>query len=649
MATGDATEPAAALLDPDAPLTALPGIGPTTGKRLAAAGLATVLDLVQFYPRRYRALRELPSPDERYVGELVRMPAAVHGVRSAWLPGRRSMVTVVFACADGRTFDTQFFNQPWLKKNYPIGQMRMVEGVLAQKGRRFQLHGAKILPRAAQPTGEVQLRYPEIEGIGGARLQVWLAHALATIDWARVHLPALPAGLEEFAHAPATLMLAMHRPADVAQHEHARTHFAVREAVALFAAVEKAARARARRPARPFPVEPALAARIRARIPLQMTADQEAAVQLLWQKLAGPAAMGVLLQGDVGTGKTAVAIAAALAVLAKGATVAFLAPTELLAEQHHRNVAEWLHGSDVQVVLHTAGNKQREVVGTGPQLVFGTHALLAGGQELPRLGLVVVDEQHRFGVQQRMALVHKGDNPHVLVMTATPIPRTLALVLFGDLDVATLRMRPPGRRLVRAFHVATERWARALRSIARAVARQGRVFVVCPAVGEDGEKGGVMRVLAALQPHFRCGLVHGRMATGERQRTLALFREGLVDVLVGTTVLEVGVDVPDATLIVVVAADRFGIATLHQLRGRVGRGVRRGLCLLCGPRTERVAAVCSTTDGFQLAEADLALRGSGELLGTAQSGFGELRALDPVADLELLLRVRQAVTGEAGS
>ena len=261
---------------------------------------------------------------------------------------------------------------------------------------------------------------------------------------------------------------------------------------------------------------------------------------------------------------------------------------------------------------------------------------------------MIVDEQHRFGVQQRMALVQKGDNPHVLVMTATPIPRTQALVLFGDLDVVMLRHRPPGRRPVRAFHLAQEKWSRAVQSIARAVRRRGRVFVVCPAVGEEGEKGGVVRVHDVLAKSFRCGLVHGRLASGDRQSVLDAFRNGAVDVLIGTTVLEVGVDVPDATLMVVVAADRFGIATLHQLRGRVGRGTRRGLTILCGPKTERVAAVCRTTDGFELAEADLAIRGSGELLGTAQSGFSDLRALDPVDDLELLLQVRKAVQAEGG-
>jgi ATP-dependent DNA helicase RecG len=435
----------------------------------------------------------------------------------------------------------------------------------------------------------------------------------------------------------------------MAAHDAARRHFAVREAVELFAAVAKARAARAQRPAAAFPVDAALAARIRARIPLQLTADQEAAVQFLWRQLAGPAAMGVLLQGDVGSGKTAVAVAAALAVLAKGAAVAFLAPTELLAEQHHATVHGWLQDSGVAVVLWTATQRARELPQHGPRLVFGTHALLGADVALAGLGLVVVDEQHRFGVQQRMALVQKGQNPHVLVMSATPIPRTLALVLFGDLDAAVLRQRPPGRTAVRAFHLPTARWSRAVQSIARAVRRRGRVFVVCPAVGEQQEKGGVVLVHQALQARFRCGLVHGRLETTARQAVLEAFRAGQLDVLVGTTVLEVGVDVPDATLMVVVAADRFGIATLHQLRGRVGRGRRRGLCLLCGPPSERVAAVCRTTDGFELAEADLALRGSGELLGTAQSGFAELRALDPVADLELLRRVRAAVQPGAGA
>ncbi len=637
-------------LPPDAPLTSLPGIGPTTAARLGSAGLRCVFDLALFFPRRYRALREVHGPDERYVGELLRMQGVVHKASLAWLPGRRAMVTVTFACDDGSTFAVQLFNQPWAKKNYPVGQRRAVEGTLQQKGRRFVVQQARILPTSADPDGEVQLRYPELEGVSAARLQGWISAALDRLDYAAVTMPAMPPGLEELELSARALLLAMHRPKDVAEHERARRHFAVREALALFGDVEAARRARERRSARAFPVDAEVCERILSRIPFVLTNDQRAAVDLLWQRLAGPGAMGVLLQGDVGTGKTAVAIAAALSVCARDGLVAFLAPTELLAEQHYDSVSKWLRGSGVDVALCTASHR-RDVPARGPRLVFGTHALMSSGVDMPGLGLVIVDEQHRFGVDQRMSLVRKGDNPHVLVMTATPIPRTLALALFGDLDAVVLRERPPGRGPVRAVHVPTESWSRALASIARAVRRGGRVFVVCPAVGAEGEKGGVKRVFESLQQRFRCGHVHGRMKSAERQRQVALFREGILDVLVGTTVLEVGIDVPDATLIVIVAADRFGIATLHQLRGRVGRGARRGLALLCGNKSERVAAVCRTTDGFELAEADLARRGSGELLGTQQSGFGELRALDPIRDLELLRRARDAVRrgGEAGS
>ncbi len=642
---------AAPLLSPSTPLTALPGVGPQTAARLAAAGLTTVLDLVGFFPRRYRALRELAAPDAAAEGELVRLCGTVREARLAWLPGRRAMVTVTFDCADGGEFAAPFFNQPWLRKNYQPGQRRAVEGVLAKKGRKFVLQQARVLPQGADPQGEVQLRYAELDGIGGARLVQWLAHCLDRLDWAQVRYEPLPPALAEWDGPAAELLAAMHRPRDTAHHEHARRYFAVREAVALFRAVAKAVRARAQRPARGYPVDAALATRIRARIPFALSPDQDAATAELWRRLAGPAAMGVLLQGDVGTGKTAVAVAAALAVLARGDRVAFLAPTELLAEQHAAVVARWLGGSGVRVTLCTATQRQQRgdaalQPADGPELVFGTHALFAGDRPQPRLGLVVVDEQHRFGVQQRMALVHKGDNPHVLVMSATPIPRTLALSLFGDLDAVLLRHKPKVHSAVTARHVTAERWPRVVRAIARAVRRGGRVFVVCPAVGEDGEKGGAVRVHATLAARFRCALVHGRLPAAERQQVVEAFRGGACDVLVGTTVLEVGVDVPDATLVVVVAADRFGIATLHQLRGRVGRGRRRGLAILCGPRSERVAAVCASTDGFELAERDLAIRGSGELLGSQQSGFADLRALDPVEDLDLLLRVRAAVHGE---
>jgi ATP-dependent DNA helicase RecG len=586
MCAGEGAEPTTVALAPDGAL-ALRGIGPTTLARLRAAGIATPLDLLWFFPRRYRPLQELPAPTEAALGTLVRLRGSVRGARLNWLPGRRSMVTVEFACADGTPFEIAFFNQPWLKKAWTVGSERAVEGMLEQKGRKWLLKQGRVLGVEAVTTGEVQLRYGDIDGVTGSRLQQWLAACLDGLDWPRVALPPLPAGLPGSASPPRELFMAMHRPATVAQHEQARAHFALREAVALFRKVERARRQRQQRPGLPFGVDAAVLARIAARIPFALTGDQQAAVAALQSRLAGSAPMGVLLQGDVGTGKTAVAVWAALAVIARGGQVAFLAPTELLAEQHHAEVARWLHGSSVQLELLTGAANQKARQDSSSRLasgeidfVFGTHALLSASVAFHRLGLVVIDEQHRFGVEQRMQLVQKGPDPHVLVMTATPIPRTLALTLFGDLDVVTLQQRPPGRRLVRALSVAPERWARVLQSIRRAVRRGGRVFVVCPAVGEDGEKGGAVLVEQTLAAQFRTGLVHGRMPTAERQAAVAAFRDGRCDVLVGTTVLEVGVDVPAATLMVVVAADRFGIATLAP----------GAACASCAARAPRACA-----------------------------------------------------------
>jgi ATP-dependent DNA helicase RecG len=345
--------------------------------------------------------------------------------------------------------------------------------------------------------------------------------------------------------------------------------------------------------------------------------------------------------------------------VAAGYQVAFLAPTELLAEQHFAGVGGWLRDRSVALRLLTGSLPpaerdalEVELAAGRPALVFGTHALFSERTVFGRLGLVIIDEQHRFGVEQRLELVRKATaaHPHVLHMTATPIPRTLTYTVFGDLDLAVLRQRPPGRRPVRAFFLAgAGGWRRIQAVLTRRIARGQLALVVCPKVGADGSKGGAVRLHAELARRFAAGLVHGRMDVAERQATIAAFRAREFDVLVGTTVLEVGIDVPDATLMVVVGADRFGLSTLHQLRGRVGRGRRRGLCILTGEPGPRLAAICTTTDGFELAERDLALRGAGELLGTRQSGLSDLRALDPVRDIELLSRVREAVRGEEAS
>ncbi len=643
-------EPSLAL---DAPLARLRGVGPTTAAALSAAGLHTVLDLLSFFPTRHRDVETTVALRDDLVGRVVRFDCEVLGTSRRFLPGRRSLVTVRVAAADGGLAEVAYFNQPYLKNAFVTGARRVAEGTLRKQGRRYVLSPGRLTDPARANVGPVVLRYAPIEGVSEARLRGLLRQALTHADLRTGAVESLPAGLEADVMPWAEAVLAMHQPVSSEQHERARRGFALREAVRVFAVIEQARRRRARATAPPVRFSAELEARLQARIALTWTADQAAALLQVRAALSAATPMGLLLQGDVGTGKTAVAVWGALAAIASGLQVAFLAPTELLAEQHFAKVGQWLEGSRVGVALLTGslGRKERAaadamVAGGQAQLVFGTHALLSASTRFARLGLVIIDEQHRFGVEQRQALVRKGEHPHLLVLTATPIPRTLTLALFGDLDVAVLRQRPQRTPPAPARHARGKAsLARALHAIARRVARGQGTFVVCPTIGEEDEKHGAIAMHAALSRRFACGLVHGRMQVADRHAAVRRFRAGEFAVLVGTTVLEVGLDVPRATLMVIVEAERFGLATLHQLRGRVGRGSKRGLCVLLGAESQRTRALCRTTDGFEIAELDLALRGSGELLGLRQSGPGELRALDPVADLEMLLRVRQAVQG----
>jgi ATP-dependent DNA helicase RecG len=645
------------VLASSAPLTALSGVGPKAAAKLGAAGIHTLRDLLFWFPRRGQAVDEIAALAAGTVGALVRVHAEVLGARLSWLPRRRTLVTVEMRTAAGEPFSVAFFNQPYLRRAYRAGDVRWVEGYLARRGTRSELRQGRILPVAAAPSGPLVMRYPEVEGVSEARLRglVHQALQLVDLDLLGATCDPLPPDLATGLPSAAAALRAMHAPRTAAEHDGARARFAFAEAVAIFRRLEhaRARRAASVGPKVSFTAE--LLARIEARVPFPWTADQAAAIAAIRGSMAGPAPMAMLLQGDVGTGKTAVAMFAALATLAAGHQVAFLAPTELLAEQHFTNVSAWLAGSRVRVALLTASvaaaqraSVLRDLAGGEPMLVLGTHALLGDAIELPRLGLAVIDEQHRFGVDQRLSLVRKARHPHVLVLTATPIPRTLALTLFGDLDVAVLRGRPPGRRPVRTVQIEAHEWPRVLRAIGRCVGRGGRAFVVCPTV-QEGADGGAVRMHAELQRRFDCALVHGSQSPDERRAALAAFRAGNRPVLVGTTVLELGVDAPEATLMVVTGADRFGLATLHQLRGRVGRGGRRALCLLVGSDNPRLRAVVEHGDGFALAEEDLRLRGAGELLGTRQSGVSDLRALDLVGDFELLQRARAAVRAEAGA
>ncbi|MBK8975387.1 MAG: DEAD/DEAH box helicase [Planctomycetes bacterium] len=637
------------------PLTALHGIGPKLAGRLAAAlGGDRVGDLLRFFPRRHREIADLDAPAEAALGRLVRLRGAVERSHRRWLPGRRSLVEVELRTDDGTAFRAPFFNQPWLKDAWPPGSRRQLEGRLDRRGRQWVLSGARVLSARLTAEGSCVVAYPPVDGVSDERLRALLWQALTGLDRASVPAESLPPGLELPFAEPLAALRAMHRPRDADEHEVARRRFAMLEAVDVFRRVESLRRRRAAMPAPRVVLGRAHEELVARALPFAWTSDQRRAVDTIRALLAGDRGpMGVLLQGDVGTGKTAVALDAALAVIGAGMQVAFLAPTALLAEQHLATLRQWLAPTGVRVELLTGDvspatrrSLEAEVADGRVPFVVGTHALLSERTQFAALGLAIVDEQHRFGVAQRMRLFAKGPHCHVLVTTATPIPRTLAWSLFGDLDAVVLRERPSGRPPPRAVFAARERWRRVRELIAAAVRRGGKVFVVCPRIGADGELGGAVRMHAELSSDHRATLVHGQLDPAERSARLAALRDGEVDVVVGTTVLEVGVDVPDATLMVVAGAESFGLATLHQLRGRVGRGAARGLCILAGERTARVAAVCASRDGFELAEADLRLRGAGELLGDRQSGSFDFRALDPLDDFEILSAAREAVRRE---
>jgi ATP-dependent DNA helicase RecG len=415
-----------------------------------------------------------------------------------------------------------------------------------------------------------------------------------------------------------------------------------------------------RRATRPLAPDAPVVARARASFPFELTADQERAWAEIASDLARAHPMSRLLIGDVGTGKTAVALLAAAAAHGAGALTAVIAPTEILAEQHFKTFQALAEPAGIRSGLLTGSTpaperrslarmlRQREVT-----LLVGTHALLVESLELPGLGLVVIDEQHRFGVAQRERLGRKGGAPHVLVMSATPIPRTLALTLYGDLDQSVLRERPPGRAPVETLVVPRSEGRRVLDRVRQTVARGEQVYVVYPLVEESEKQDlldatrGFERLERAL-PEASVALVHGRLEAAERSRIMARFAAGELHVLVATTVVEVGIDVPRATLLVVQHAERFGLAQLHQLRGRVGRGARPGRAILIGePRTEearqRLAVLAASASGFDIAEEDLRIRGPGEWLGTRQAGhLPELRLADLVRHADLLGPLREA-------
>jgi ATP-dependent DNA helicase RecG len=623
---------------------------------LCALGVHTVEDLVWHLPRRHEDRRAFRPIAELLEGEVAVVRGRVESSRAIRTAGRRGYVRAT-VCDAGGSVEARWWNMPWLVKSLPAGTDVVLFGKV-KSGRLQQPELEIVRGEDALHAGRIVPIYPLTKGVTSPGLRRAVFSALDALDAledpipeaivARRALPPLREALRD-----------VHFPKSRKALERAKSRLRYDELFYYELAVALQRRHQRGQPGIAHKWSRKLDARIRARLPFTLTGAQDRVVREIVTDLAAPTPMGRLLQGDVGSGKTAVALYASLVAVANKQQVAFLAPTEILARQHHDTLAGYLAGSDVSIALLAGSStaaERRDVLGRLAAgdlgIVVGTHALLEPTVEFAALGLVVVDEQHKFGVAQRARLIRKGVRPDVLVMTATPIPRTLAMTAFGDLDVSVIDALPPGRRPA-VTRLLTGGRAQAAYATVRKEAAEGRQsYVIFPLVEESAEidagaaAEGFVRLRDGPLNGLRVALVTGRTAAAERDETMARFRAGALDVLVGTTVLEVGVDVANATVIVIESAERFGLSTLHQLRGRVGRGDARAFCFLVATRLprearERLAIMEKTHDGFRIAEEDLRLRGPGEFFGTRQHGLPEFRIADLTRDFAVLREARE--------
>jgi len=634
-------------------------VGPARGEKLAAAGFRTVADFLLALPFRYEDRRRYATVVGLERGKPATLLVRFRGARAVRM--RRGLLRVEALADDG----TGAVRVVWHNR-YP-------SFVKALEGSRAALYGEPVV----SPRGETRIENPETEFIAAGEEAdpvhsgriVGVYHRAADISsrpWRTLTRRALDALGSDFAAAaapPAEISAALeaaHFPETPEAAAAARALLAREELLVLAAGIEaKRARLHARR-GLALPASEGLRERARRAVPFPLTGAQKRAVSEIANDLKSGRAMARLLQGDVGSGKTVVAGLALMLAAGNRVQGALMAPTEILAEQHAESLAAWLTAAGVRLALLTGRVRGAartrllaELAAGRIDVLVGTHALAEAPVAFRRLGLVVVDEQHRFGVAHRARLFRKGEAPHVLVMTATPIPRSLAWAIYGELDVSVLDEKPPGRAEIQTRVRPEEGRPRVYAFAGERVAAGERVYVVVPAIEEGAREVAATRETAArigaALPGVRIGVLHGRMPPPERTAVLRDFAAGRTPVLVSTTVVEVGVDVPEATLMIVENAEVFGLAQLHQLRGRVGRSERKSWCALIAGRDaapealERLSVLERTSDGFLIAEKDLEARGPGDLLGSRQSGLPAMRVADPVRDLAALGEARRRV------
>ncbi len=644
----------------DTPLAAMPGIGPARQKALQRLGLTVLADLLTYYPRRYEdrtqvyPIAQAPIDQPCCIKAMLAQPPQTNHIR------RGMDLLTAQAVDDAAAVRLVFFNQPYLKNTLKQGRTYTFYGKIDLQGGRRQMVNPTFEEEGKEKfTGRIFPRYALSSGLTNNNLVSLMAQALP------VCLPrltdTLPAGIRRAYRLTdaRTACAQIHFPESWEALDAARRRLSFQELFFLTLGLQLL---RTRRDDAQGTALPAGdVADFQPLLPFPLTNAQRRVLGDCAHDLARAVPMNRLVQGDVGSGKTAIAAFALWRAAQNSAQGAMMAPTDLLARQHFDTLTRFLAPAGIQVALLTASlpapekKRVRQGLADGSiSVVVGTHALLSQGVDFARLAVAVVDEQHRFGVEQRSALASKGDHPHLLVLSATPIPRTLALILYGDLDVSLLDELPPGRRAVETYLVSDALKPRLYRFMEKLMDEGRQVYVVCPAV-EDAETGGedlksVKKYTEYLQtvfPNRAIAFVHGQMKGKDKEKVMSAFASGETHILVSTTVIEVGVDVPNAAIMVVENADRFGLSQLHQLRGRVGRGKHQSYCILISnnrdPDTRgRLKALCATTDGFRIAEEDLKARGPGDFFGQRQHGLPQLHMADLAADMALLTDAQKA-------
>ena len=647
-------------LTPDTPVRYLKGVGPKTAERFEKLGILTLSDLLCHYPRRYLdfskpySIAEAPSDTECVVkAEVFAKPGG------RILPGGRRMERIT-AGDDVSSLEVTWFNNPYAVQKLELGQEYYFQGIVTGGMLRRQMVNPQVRTDAQVASSPFEAVYPQTEGLTSSAIAKCVRQLLPHVELLPDPLP--PGMLKKYRLLPkADAVRAIHCPASEEEAFAARRRLIYEELLVLQLGIGRMKNHGAASTG--APMQKADASPFWDALPFSPTGAQRRAVEEILTDMAGETSMNRLLQGDVGSGKTLVAAAAIWACIRAGYQAALLAPTEILASQHAENLNRLLAPFGMRVALLTGGMKAAPrrttlaaIRNDEADLIVGTHAILSEGVDFARLGLAVVDEQHRFGVRQRGLLAEKAANPHLLVMSATPIPRTLGLLMYGDLDISILDELPPGRKPVKTRCITGKKRADLYGFLDREIGAGRQVYIVCPAI-EDAGGSGLNAVKSyyediakALLPDRRVGLMHGRLKPKEKAEVMEDFKAGRLDALVSTTVIEVGVDVPNATVMVIENAERYGLSALHQLRGRVGRGAAESWCFLVSDNTsesvqKRLRFLCSTSDGFAVAQYDLETRGPGDFFGSRQHGLPTLQ----VADLMNDTRTLRAAQSEAAA